>query len=118
MYRIKHPRSTQQELATYVVEIFICEAISFNLADTIDEQRTCRTHEAARSRSRESLLEHVEKGMGIKGRVLVSRSVWRRLAGRWLNQDRRADRRRRREGFMIDGVRQERDGTRLCGICG
>ena len=61
-----------QKLLTYVVEIFICEAVSFNFADTIDEQRACCAHEAARGRSRECLVEHAEKSMGVKGWVLVS----------------------------------------------
>jgi hypothetical protein len=70
----RHP---MEQRGTYVVEIFVREAITFHFCYAIHEQGTRRTHEAARSRLRESLFEHAKEGMGMERWVLISRRVWR-----------------------------------------
>jgi hypothetical protein len=70
--------------STYVVEVFVREPIAFDLSYAIYEQSTRCAHETARGLLGERLLEHVEEGMGIERWVLVGRSVWRRLDGRWI----------------------------------
>jgi len=81
-----------KQRGTYVVEIFVREAIVFHFCHAIHEQGTCCTHEAARGRLGEGLFEHAEEGMGIERWVLVGRRVWRRLGRRWIYQDRRVGR--------------------------
>lgn len=77
-------RISGEQAVLYVVEIFVREAITFNLSCAIDEQSTCCAHKTTRSLLGERLLEHAEEGMGIERWVLVGRSVWRRLDGRWI----------------------------------
>ena len=89
----KSKRISGEQGVTYVVEIFVREPVTFNLSYSIDEQSTCCTHETTRSLLGERLLEHAEEGMGIERWVLVGRSVWRRLWGRWIYHGWRAGRR-------------------------
>jgi hypothetical protein len=70
--------------STYVVEVFVREPVTFNLSYAIYEESTRCAHETARSLLGERLLEHAEEGMGIERWVLVGRSVWRCLDGRWI----------------------------------
>lgn len=81
-----------EQRGTYVVDIFVREAITFHFCHAIHEQGTCRTHEAARGRLGEGLFEHAKEGMGIERRVLVGRRLRRQLDRRGIHQDWRVGR--------------------------
>jgi hypothetical protein len=89
----KSKRISGEQGVTYVVEIFVREPVTLNLSYAVNEQSTCCAHETTRSLLGERLLEHAEEGMGIERWVLVGRSVWWRIDGRWIYQGWRAGRR-------------------------
>jgi hypothetical protein len=81
----KYDARRSKKRRSYVVEVFVREPVTFHFSYAIDEQGTRGTHETARGGRGERLFEHIEEGVGVEGRVLVSRRLWWRFVRGWIN---------------------------------